>query len=133
MAADLLRAMGYHVSWVSSPGKDQGVDIVAFTDPLGATGPRIKAQVKRWQSKIDVDGLKAFLATLSHGDVGTYLCLAGFTKDAQAYARNQESRRVTLVDAQRFFDLWVTHYANLADEARRRFPLVPVYFLAPEK
>jgi restriction system protein len=131
MVADLLRAMGYHVSWISPPGKDDGVDIVAFTDPLGTTGPRIKAQVKRWQSKIDSDGLKSFLATLSQGDVGLYICLAGFTRDAQAYARNQETRRVTLIDARRFLKLWVENYDRLADEARRRLPLVPVYFLAP--
>ncbi|MCW3836100.1 Mrr restriction system protein [Sphingomonas canadensis] len=131
MVAGLLRAMGYHVAWVSPPGKDNGVDVIAFTDPLGATGPRIKAQVKRWQSKIDSDGLKSFLATLSTGDVGIYVCLAGFTKDAQDYARNQETRRVTLIDARRFFDMWVEHYPRLGDEAQRQLPLVPVYFLAP--
>lgn len=132
MVADLLRGMGYHVPWVSPPGKDGGVDVIAFTDPLGATGPRIKVQVKRWQSKVDSDGLKSFLASLSNGDVGLYVCLAGFTKDAQDYARNQENRRVTLIDARRFVTLWVETYNKLADEARRRLPLVPVYFLAPQ-
>ena len=131
MVADLLRGMGYHVAWVSPPGKDNGVDVIAFTDPLGAAGPRIKAQVKRWQSKVDSDGLKSFLATLSAGDLGLYVCLAGFTKDAQDYARNQETRRVTLIDARRFFALWVEHYPKLADQARRRLPVIPVYFLAP--
>lgn len=132
MVADLLRGMGYHVPWVSPPGKDGGVDVIAFTDPLGATGPRIKVQVKRWQSKVDSDGLKSFLASLSNGDVGLYVCLAGFTKDAQQYARNQENRRITLIDAQRFVSLWVESYDKLADDARRRLPLVPVYFLAPQ-
>ncbi|MFD2498230.1 restriction endonuclease [Rhizorhabdus histidinilytica] len=133
MVADLLRGMGYHVSWVSPPGKDNGVDVIAFADPFGVTGPRIKAQVKRWQQKVDSDGLKSFLATLTSGDVGIYICLAGFTRDAQDYARNQETRRVTLIDARRFFDLWVENYASLADEARRRLPVVPVYFLAPRE
>lgn len=132
MVADLLRGMGYHVPWVSPPGKDGGVDVIAFTDPLGTTGPRIKVQVKRWQSKVDSDGLKSFLASLSNGDVGLYVCLAGFTKDAQDYARNQENRRITLIDARRFVSLWVETYDKLADEARRRLPLVPVYFLAPQ-
>lgn len=39
LVAALLRAMGYHVSWVAPPGADGGMDIVAFTDPLGAKGP----------------------------------------------------------------------------------------------
>lgn len=133
MVADLLRGMGYHVPWVSPPGKDGGVDIVALTDPLGTTGPRIKVQVKRWQSKVDSDGLKSFLATLSGGDVGIYVCLAGFTRDAQDYARNQETRRVTLIDARKFVGLWVEYYSRLADDARRRLPLVPVHFLAPRE
>ncbi len=83
MVAYPLRGMGYPVPWISPPGKDGGVDVIAFTDPLGATGPRIKVQVKRWQSKVDSDGLKSFLGSLSNGDVGLYVCLAGFTKDAQ--------------------------------------------------
>jgi hypothetical protein len=33
-----LRAMGYHVAWVSPPGPDRGLDILAYTDPLGAYG-----------------------------------------------------------------------------------------------
>ena len=37
LVAALLRAMGYHVAWVAPPGKDGGTDIVAYTDPLGAT------------------------------------------------------------------------------------------------
>jgi restriction system protein len=42
LVASLLRAMGYHVSWVAPPGKDGGVDIIAWNDPLGTRPPRIK-------------------------------------------------------------------------------------------
>ncbi len=132
IVADLLRGMGYHVAWVSPPGKDGGVDIVAYTDPLGAIGPRIKVQVKRWQSKVDSDGLRSFIATINNGDVGIFVCLAGFTKDAADYARNQESRRVTLLDIRDLVDLWVKNYSKLDDTARQRLPLVPIYFLAPK-
>lgn len=132
IVADLLAGMGYHVSWVSPPGKDGGVDIIAYNDPLGATGPRIKVQVKRWQSKVDTDGLRSFIATINSGDVGMFVCLAGFTKDAADYARNQETRRITLIDARELVDLWVQHYDELEDVARQRLPLVPIYFLAPK-
>jgi restriction system protein len=64
LVAALLRAMGYHVYWVSPPGPDRGLDILAFTDPLGATGPRIKGQVKRRQEKTTADGLRSFMAIL---------------------------------------------------------------------
>jgi restriction system protein len=133
MVADLLTAMEYHVAWVSPPGKDGGVDIIAYTDPLGAQGPRIKVQVKRTQTKIGSDGLKAFIATINTGDIGLYVCLAGFTKDAENYARNQETRRVTLIDAQGFVELWVAHYDELEEAAHQRLPLAPIYFLAPQE
>ncbi|MFX7140651.1 restriction endonuclease, partial [Acinetobacter baumannii] len=35
LVADLLRAMSDHVTWVSPPGKDGGVDILAWPDALG--------------------------------------------------------------------------------------------------
>jgi restriction system protein len=36
LVAGLLQGMGYHINWVAPPGKDRGIDIVAFRDPLGA-------------------------------------------------------------------------------------------------
>jgi restriction system protein len=45
LVAALLRGMGYHVSWVAPPGKDAGIDILAWSDPLGTRPPRIKVQV----------------------------------------------------------------------------------------
>jgi restriction system protein len=95
LVASLLRAMGYHVHWVSPPGPDRGLDILAFTDPLGATGPRIKVQVKRRQEKTTADGLRAFMAIIGPGDVGIYMSAGGFTSDATREARSQESRRVS--------------------------------------
>jgi restriction system protein len=63
LVAALLRAMGYHVSWVAPPGRDRGIDILAYTDPLGAEGPRIKVQVRRRNdTKTTVDDLRSFLA-----------------------------------------------------------------------
>lgn len=46
LAAALIGGMGYHVSWISPPGPDQGLDILAYRDPLGTEDPRIKIQVK---------------------------------------------------------------------------------------
>ena len=130
LVAALLRAMGYHVYWVSPPGPDRGLDILAFTDPLGATGPRIKVQVKRRQEKTTADGLRSFMAILGPQDVGIYLSAGGFTTDAEREARGQENRRITLIDLERFFDLWVEHSDRLTEPDRARLPLKPVQFLA---
>jgi restriction system protein len=128
----LLEAMGYHVSWISPPGKDGGVDIIAYSDPLGTQAPRIKVQAKRIQQKADQNTLKAFLANVSHGDVGIFVATNGFTKDAEDYARSQESRKITLIDAKRLVDLWVEFFKSLKPENQQRLPLRPIYFLVPQ-
>jgi restriction system protein len=132
LVACLLRAMGHHVSWVAPPGKDGGIDIVAWSDPLGTGPPRIKVQVKRVVHNVSVDGLRSFMAVLGDDDVGLFVTTAGFTKDAEEEARTQEKRKITLVNLEKLFDLWVEHYSRLDDDARRRLPLRPIQFLAPE-
>lgn len=124
--------MGYHVSWIAPPGKDGGIDILASIDPLGTRPPRIKVQVKRQIDAVRVDGLRSFMAVLSDDDVGLFVCTGGFTKDAQEEARTQEKRKITLIDLETLFNLWVEYYGKLSDEARKRLPLRPIYFLAPE-
>lgn len=131
LVASLLIAMGYHVSWVSPPGKDGGVDIIAWSDPLGTRPPRIKVQVKRVSQNVAVDGLRSFMALLGDDDVGLFVTTSGFTKDAQDEARTQQSRKITLVDLQRLIELWIEYYDRLKEGDKRRLPLKPIYFLAP--
>jgi restriction system protein len=132
IVAALLRAMGYHISWIAPPGKDGGIDILAASDPLGTKPPRIKVQVKRQSQSVDVDGLRSFMAVLGDGDVGIFVSIGGFTKNAADEARLQEKRKITLLNNEQLFDLWVEYYGKLRDEDRRRLPLKSVYFLSPE-
>lgn len=132
LVADLLQAMGYYVSWVAPRGKDGGTDIVALTDPLGTRGPRIKAQVKRVGQKVDINGLKSFMANLGEHDLGMYVSMGGFTRDAEEFARANNKWQIVLVDLERLVDLWIEHYAKLSDLARTRLPLTPIYFLTPK-
>ena len=132
LVAGLLKAMNYHVNWVSPPGKDGGVDIVAHTDPLGTQVPRIKVQVKRVAQKVDKDGLKSFIAMVNEDDVGLFVSTGGFTRDAEDFARSQERRKVTLINLERLLELWIRYYPKLDDLARVRLPLTPIYFLTPQ-
>ena len=126
----LVEAMGYHVLWKATGGADGGIDLIAFNDPLGTTSPRIKVQVKRRADRINVDGLRAFLSVMGHDDVGIFVATGGFTSEAMRLAREQENRKVTLIDLQKLFDLWVEHYDSLPEERRRLLPLTTVHFLA---
>jgi restriction system protein len=108
------------------------VDIVAHTDPLGLHSPRIKVQVKRKTTeRVNKDALKSFIANLGDDDVGIYVTLMGFTKDAEDFARSQERRKITLVDRDKLVDLWIQFGTKLDERARQRFPLSPIYFLTP--
>lgn len=126
----LLEAMGYHVSWVAPPGKDGGIDLVAFQDHFGAQGPRIKVQVKRQQSTAGVESIRSFLGVLSdRDDIGLYICLGGFSSDAEKEARTHASKRLTLIDARRLYELWIEHYESIPESDRSLLPLKPIYYL----
>jgi len=129
LVADLLVAMDYHIVWIAPPGKDRGVDIIAHNDPLGTTTPRIKVQVKHREDQTRVEALRAFMSTLGNEDVGIYVSSGGYSSDAKEEARTQERRRITLLDLESFFDLWVEHYSKLSQDARQRLPLKPIYYL----
>ena len=129
----LLRAMGYYVSWDAPPGPDKGIDIVAHTDPLGTNTPRIKVQVKRRQDKVTAEGLRSFMAVLGDQDVGIFVSTGGFTSEAESEARTQERRKITLLDSEKLFDLWVQHYEKVVEAERRLLPLRPIYYLAPSE
>ncbi len=132
LVADLLRGMGYFVSWISPPGKDAGVDIIAHPDPLGTQSPRLKAQVKRHaDARVDRQTVQSFISTIGDGDAGLFVATSGFTKDAEEYARSQERRKVMLIDWESFFELWIQFQDKLDDNARRKFPITPIYFLTP--
>jgi restriction system protein len=133
LVAALLRAMGYHVSWIAPPGPDKGIDILAHSDPLGTSTPRIKVQVKRRADKISVDGLRSFMAMLGEQDVGIFVSTGGFTGDAESEARTKETRKLTLVDLEKLVELWVQHYDKVAESDRLLLPLKPVYYLAPSE
>lgn len=131
LVAALLRAMGYHIAWISPPGPDKGIDILAHNDPLGTSAPRIKVQVKRRADKVNVDGLRAFMALLGEQDVGIFVCTGGFTSDAQFEARTKETRKLTLIDLEKLVDLWIEHYEKVSESDKRLLPLKPIHYLAP--
>ena len=132
LVSDLLKAVGYHVTWISPPGKDGGVDILAYTDPLGTQGPRIKVQVKQQQKAVTEPDLKSFMANIGQHDSGIFFCTGGFTRAAETYARSQESKRILVIDSAKLVRLWTDNIPDLSDQAWQRLPLTPIYFLTPE-
>ena len=131
LVSDLLLAMDYHLVWVAPQGSDQGVDIVAYSDPLGTRSPRLKVQVRHSERVLDGDDLQAFTTLIGSNDMGLLVSTGGFTNETRQAAISHAQLRLTLIDMDSFFDLWVQHYPKLTNEARQRFPLKAVYYVAP--
>lgn len=130
LVAALLTAMGYHISEIAEKGPDGGIDIVAYTDPLGTKLPRIIVQVKhRPNDSIPADQIQKLAGTLKRNtDVGIFVTSGSFSKPARKEAR--ESREhIELIDFERMMDLWQQYYSKLSDEQKNLLPLHPIYFL----
>lgn len=131
LAAALLRGMGYHTPFVAPSGKDGGVDIIAYRDPLGTVSPRIKVQVKHREQSASVHEIRQLMGLLQKdGDVGIFISSGGFTFDSKTTARSSHVH-VELIDLARFIELWQEFYHKLNDEDKSRLPLMPIYFYSP--
>jgi len=130
MVAALLRAMNYHTPFVSPKGKDGGLDIIAYNDPLGATAPRLKVQVKhKPDTSIPVDDIRSLTGLLNKdGDIGLFVTSGTFTSEAERSAR-ESHRHIRLLDIDTFIDLWQEFYYKMTDDDKNMLPLQPIYFL----
>jgi|TARA_B110000908_G_C10143187_1_gene397768 restriction system protein len=130
LIAALLESMGYHISNIAEKGPDGGIDIIAYTDPLGTKQPRIIVQVKhRPNDNISSDEVQKLSGTLKrNSDVGIFATSGRFSKPAIKEARNSREH-IELIDFDRFVSLWVEYYDKMSDEQKNMLPLRPLYFL----
>ena len=130
LVAALLRGMGYYTPFVAPKGKDGGVDIMAYRDPLGTQSPRIQVQIKHKQASTSVQEVRQLMGLLQkEGDVGMFVSTAGFSPDARTAARGSHIH-VELIDLNRFINLWQEFYDKLKDEDKSLLPLRPIFFLS---
>lgn len=128
LCAALFRGMGYYTPFVAPKGKDGGVDIIAYKDPIGSTYPHIKIQVKyRQDTKASSQEVQQLNGALTGNDMGVFISLAGFSPDARNVARNSN---IDLIDLNRFIGLWQEFYSKMADEDKSLMQITSVYFVA---
>jgi restriction system protein len=60
------------------------------------------------------------MSVLGTDDLGILVAFGGSTTDAKEERRTQERHKVTFIDLENLFDLWVEHYPKLTQEARLR-------------
>lgn len=127
MVAALLRAMGYYTPFVAPKGKDGGVDVIAYSDPLGATKPILKVQVKHHKENntVSVDIVHKILG-VAKGDTPIIVTSGRFTEDARITARQNNVR---LIDGTEFVALWIEYYTKMNEDDKALMPIEPVYFV----
>ncbi|MFM8443684.1 MAG: restriction endonuclease [Methylococcus sp.] len=131
LVAALLRGMGYYTPFVAPKGKDGGIDVLAYRDPLGTITPRIKVQCKHKEATATAQEIRQLMGLLQKdGDVGLFISSSGFTADARATARSSHVH-VELIDLDRLISLWQEFYQKLSDEDKNQLPMTPIYFFAP--
>jgi restriction system protein len=130
LVATLLTAMGYFIAHISPRGKDGGIDIIAYNDPLGTKPPRMVIQVKhRPNSTIPADDIRRLAGTMKReSDVGIFVTSGDFSSPAKNEARTQ-GKHIELIDFNRFINLWTEYYNKMDDKQKKLLPLRPIYFL----
>lgn len=129
MVAALPRAMGYHTPFIAPKGKDGGVDINAYVDPLGAQTPRIKVQVKhKPDTTVGASDIRALLGILRAGDIALFVTSGSFSPDAKNTASNSREF-IRLIDGNDFIDMWQEYYDKMSDDDKNMLPLKRISFL----
>lgn len=99
--ADLLRAMGYEAR-VTQYSQHDGVDIIAYRDPLGIDPPLIKVQCKLLTETMGAPDVQQLVGTLGHNELSLFVTLGELV------------------------DLVLRHSANISQRWRLRVLLTPV-------
>jgi restriction system protein len=129
LVAALLRAMDYHTPFIAPKGKDGGVDVIAYVDPLGATTPRIKVQVKHYpDTPIAAKEIRSLVGILRDGDIGLFVTSGTFSPAAKQEAITSKEY-VKLIDGDELITLWQQYYTKMSDEDKNRLPLRYIAFL----
>ena len=129
MVAALLRAMGYHTPFIAPKGKDGGVDIIAYVDPLGAQTPRIKVQVKhKPETSIGAADVRSLLGVLRQGDIALFVTSGSFSPDAKNTGTNSREF-IRLIDGNEFIEMWQEYYDKMTDEDKNMLPLRRIAFI----
>lgn len=129
LVAALLKAMGYYIQSVAPRGKDGGIDIVAYTDPLGAKTPRIKVQVKhKPDTATGAADVRALLGILKAGDIALFVTSGTYSTDAK-HAASSGDKFIRLIDGDEFIEMWQDYYDKMSDEDKNMLPLKRISFL----
>lgn len=131
LVADLFESMGYYILWSAPSDKDHGyIDLVVNSAPLDARSSRMFVHVRHNDKPANLKNVQSFSSAIQPSNHGVIISTRGFEHELQKTINEDPQSKITLIDLETFFDLWVKHISEHRPEAIARFPLKIVYFLA---
>jgi len=126
----ILVAKGY-TTYVSPPGPDRGVDILAATGTLGFGSPKICVQVKSGDSPVDAPTLSQLIGTMQNfkAENGLFVSWGGF-KSSVNKEKADKFFKVRFWDQDNLIDEVLKNYDKLDQEIKSELPLKQIWVLA---
>jgi restriction system protein len=133
LIAGILEAQGYTV-FVSPPGPDDGVDIIAGQGKLGFESPRLCVQVKSGDDPASRDVLDQLQGVIKKfgADQGLLVSWSGFKDTVHREAR-RTFFQIRLWDASDIMRAIQDNYEMLPDEIKAELPLKRVWVYVNEE
>jgi restriction system protein len=125
--AVLLRALGYQAR-VTAYSQDGGIDVIAHKDPLGVEPPQIKVQCKHLTGSVGAPDIQQLAGTLGQNDLGLFVTLGTYTRDAQNIERQRSGLR--LLNGEDVVSMVLANYEKLPQSWRSILPLTNVLVVA---
>jgi restriction system protein len=128
---EILRAQGY-VTYMSPPGSDKGIDILAAPGALGFENPRLCVQVKSGDSQVDHPTYSQLLGSMtsSHAEHGLLVSWAGFKGSVEKDNATQFFK-IRLWNQDDLIRALLANYHNLSPDLKAELPLKQIWVLTP--
>jgi len=133
LVTELIKTQG-HQTYMSPPGPDGGVDILAGGGAMGFESPRLCVQVKSGGSPVDVGVLRELQGVMKNfgAEQGLLVSWGGFKESVYREARTLFFE-IRLWDADRLVEALLERYDQLPDEIQAEIPLKRIWTLVPEE
>lgn len=129
----ILKAEGYE-TFLSPPGPDKGVDILAGGGTMGLDGAKLCVQVKSGQTPCDVTVFRSLIGTMQtfSAEQGLLVSWSGFNRAVEQEAKTHFFT-VRLWDASQLLEALFRNYEKLPEALRNELPLKRIWALVPEE
>jgi restriction system protein len=123
----ILRAQGY-TTFVSPPGPDKGVDILAAQGPMGFGDPKICVQVKSGDGPLDRPTLDQLIGSMQNvqANQGLLVSWGGF-KSSVDKEKSVQFFKVRLWDQADMIEQLLKYYDKLDEDLKAELPLKRIW------